>query len=94
MSETKVIRIASVKYEREYSLRIHWVKGKTMSVDLQEPVSRLKGMRPLRDKAVFAQASIGDGGHSVLWPGEIDMGADRLWEMTLEQNPKRASLTG
>jgi hypothetical protein len=21
-----------------------------------------------------------------VWPGGIDMGADRLWEMTLEQN--------
>jgi hypothetical protein len=50
MSETKAIRIASVKYEREYSLRIRWVNGKTMSVDLQEPVSRLKGMRAIRDK--------------------------------------------
>lgn len=86
MSETKAIRIASVKYEREYSLRIRWVNGKTMSVDLQEPVSRLRGMRPIRDKAVFAQAARGEGGHSVAWPGDIDMGADRLWEMTLEQN--------
>jgi hypothetical protein len=55
-------------------------------VDLQEPVSRLKGMKPLRDRAVFAQAAKGEGGRSVTWPGEIDMGADRLWEMTLEQN--------
>jgi hypothetical protein len=86
MSETKAIRIASVKYEREYRLRIRWVNGKTMSVDLQEPVSRLKGLRPLRDEVVFAQAAKGEGGHSVGWPGAIDMGADRLWEMTLEQN--------
>jgi hypothetical protein len=86
VSETKAIRVASVKYEGDYSLRIRWVNGKAMSVDLQDPVSRLKGMRALRDKAAFAQASKGEGGHSVVWPGEIDMGADRLWEMTLEQN--------
>jgi hypothetical protein len=86
MSETKAVRISSVKYADEYSLRLRWVNGKTMSVDLQEPVNRLKGMRPLRNKAVFAQASKGEGGHSVVWPGDIDMGADRLWEMTLEQN--------
>jgi hypothetical protein len=75
-----------VKYEGDYNLRICWVSGKTMSVDLQGPVSRLKGIRSLRDKEVFAQAAKGEGGHSVVWPGEIDMGADRLWEMTLEQN--------
>ena len=86
VSGTKAIRISSVKYEREYGLRICWVNGKTMSVDLQEPVSRLKGMKPLRDKAVFAHAGKGEGGHSVVWPGEIDVGADGLWEMALEQN--------
>lgn len=86
MSETKAVRISSVKYADEYSLRLRWVNGKTMSVDLQEPVNHLKGMRPLRNKAVFAQASKGEGGHSVVWPGDIDMGADRLWEMTLGQN--------
>jgi hypothetical protein len=86
MSETKAVRISSVKYADEYSLRLRWVNGKTMSVDLQVPVNGLKGMRPLRNKTMFAQASKGDGGHSVVWPGDIDMGADRLWEMTLEQN--------
>ena len=46
----------------------------------------LKGMRPLRDTAAFALACIGEGGHSVMWPGEIDMGAARLLELALEQN--------
>jgi hypothetical protein len=92
VSETKAIRIASVKYEREYIVRVRWVNGKTVTVDLQEPVSRLKGMRPLRDKAVFAQVAKGEGGHSIVWPGEIDMGADRLWEMTLEQSGRTDTL--
>lgn len=86
MSDTKAIRIAGVKYTGEYALRLRWVNGKTMAVDLREPVHRLKGLRPLRDQAVFARATKGEGGHSVVWPGEIDMGADRLWEMALEQN--------
>ncbi len=86
MNDTKAIRIASVKHVGEYKLRLRWVSGKTMSVDLSEPVERLKGLRPLRDEAVFARGAKGEGGHSVVWPGEIDMGADRLWEMSLEQN--------
>jgi hypothetical protein len=40
----------------------------------------------LRDTAVFAQARIGGGGHSVVWPGDLDMGAGRLFEMALEQS--------
>jgi hypothetical protein len=86
MNDTKAIRIASVKHAGEYKLRLRWVSGKTMTVDLSEPVHRLKGMRPLRDEAVFARAAKGEGGHSIVWPDEIDMGADRLWEMSLEQN--------
>jgi hypothetical protein len=47
MSETKAVRVAHVKYVGEYTLRLRWVNGKTVSVDLREPVHRLKGMRPL-----------------------------------------------
>ena len=85
MSDTKAVRIASVKYVGDYTLRIRWVNGKTMPVDLHEPIVRVKGMSSLRTKEVFAEAGKGEGGHSIVWPGEIDMGADRLWEMTLEQ---------
>jgi hypothetical protein len=86
MSDTKAIRIAGVKHAGEYKLRLRWVSGKTMVIDLSEPVHRLKGLRALRDPSVFARAAKGEGGHGVAWPGEIDMGADRLWEMSLEQN--------
>jgi hypothetical protein len=86
MNDTKAIRIASVKHAGEYKLRLRWVSGKTMVVDLSEPVHRLKGLRPLRDESVFARAAKGEGGHSIVWPDEIDMGADRLWELSLEQN--------
>ena len=50
MSETKAVRIAHVRYAGEYTLRLRWVNRKTMSVDLREPVHRLKGLRPLRDQ--------------------------------------------
>ena len=86
MNDTKAIRVAGVKHAGEYKLRLRWVSGKTMIVDLSEPVHRLKGLRPLRNLAVFARAAKGEDGHSVVWPSEIDMGADRLWEMSLEQN--------
>jgi hypothetical protein len=86
MNDTKAIRIASVKPAGEYKLRLRWVSGKTMVVDLREPVHRLKGLRALRNESVFARAAKGEGGHSVVWLGEIDMSADRLWEMSLEQN--------
>jgi hypothetical protein len=86
MNESNAIRIADVKYKGDYTLRLRWANKRVLTVDLREPVFRLKGMRPLRDTAAFALAGVGEGGHSVVWPGEIDMGAARLLEMALEQN--------
>jgi hypothetical protein len=90
MSSTRRLLSKSVPGP-QYGLRICWVSGKSMSVDLQEPVSQLKGMRPLKDKSVFAQAGKGEGGHSVVWPGEIDLGADRLWEVTLDLSRRQVA---
>jgi len=81
MSENNAIRIAKVKYTGDYTLRLQWANEKELTVDLREPVFRLKGLRPLRDTAAFALAGAGEGGHSVVWPGAIDMGAARLLEI-------------
>lgn len=86
MSESKPVRIAGVKPMRDYVVAVAFLKGKTFKVDLRDFVHRLKGLRPLRDPAVFARADVGEGGFSVVWPGDLDVGADRLYEMALEQN--------
>jgi hypothetical protein len=86
MSEGKAVRIAGVKHAGEYVLRVRLVNGKALKVDLRELVHRLKGMRPLRDVAVFARAGVGEGRYSVVWPGEIDVGGGRILELALEQN--------
>lgn len=86
MNETKAARIAGVRLAGEHALRIRWINGAAFVVDLSRPVSGLKGLRPLRNPDIFAKAKVGEGGHSVTWPGGLDMGADRLWEMSLEQN--------
>lgn len=82
----EAIRSAGVKHTGEYNLRLCWANGKTMVVDLSDLVRRLKGLRTLRDQAVFTRAAKGEGGHSVVWPGKIATGTDRLWEISLEQN--------
>lgn len=86
VSKASGVRIVGVQPAPEFALLLRWSSGKELRVDLQEPVFRLKGLAPLRDRAVFARAAPGDGGHSLVWPVDLDMGADRLWEMSLEQN--------
>jgi hypothetical protein len=46
MNETKAIRIASVKYARDFKLRLRWVNRSVTLVDLSEPINRLKGLQP------------------------------------------------
>lgn len=82
----KACRIADVRRMDGFTLRVRWLDNKTLDVNLRDPVFRLKGLRPLRDPKKFALASRGEGGHSVVWPGDLAMGADRLWEMALGQN--------
>lgn len=65
---------------------VRWTNNQEMTVNLEEPIYRLKRPRTLHTQAVFACAEVGDNGWSVAWPGDTDMGADRLWEMALEQN--------
>ncbi|MDN5924427.1 MAG: DUF2442 domain-containing protein [Xanthomonadales bacterium] len=86
MNETKATRIAAVRPASDYTLRIRWTSGAKYTVDVRELLFRLKGLSALRDPAVFAKAKVGEGGHSVIWPDDLGMGADRLWELSLEQN--------
>jgi hypothetical protein len=86
MSESKAIRIVGVKPAGEYKLALRWENGRELTADLKEVVSKLKGLRELRDVKVFARAKVGEGGHSIEWPGEIDIGVTRLLEIAFEQN--------
>jgi hypothetical protein len=85
-SKAPGVRIVGAKPGPRFEMLLAWSSGKELRVDLREIVFRLRGLAPLRDRATFARAEPGKGGHSLAWPGELDIGADRLWELSLEQN--------
>lgn len=60
-------------------------RGERLEVDLAEPINRLKALAPLRDPTAFGCVQVGEWGHSLVWDGEIDLGADRLYERCQEQ---------
>ena len=64
------------------SLRLTWSDGETADVDLAA-ILEDRAFAMLRDPEVFAQAEIGDWGHSLAWPSGAEIGADRLWLETL-----------
>lgn len=90
VNEGKLPRILSVKSAGEFRLRLRFANGKAFAVDLSREVQQFKPYRPLRDQALFARVALSEGGHSVIWPvGELDMGADTLWQYALEQNGRK-----
>jgi hypothetical protein len=64
-------------------IEIDWSTGETLRVDL----SALDNppFDAWHDPAFFAQMAIGEWGHGLDWPGGLDMGADRLYELGREQ---------
>lgn len=78
----KLQTIKTVKAEAPTRLHIQWDNDLSVTVDLRD-VLRKKPFTALKDARVFVAAQLGDWGHSVVWPGNIELGADSLWRMTL-----------
>lgn len=74
--------ITRVATSADQRLRLDWSDGTTVEIDLSSLLAD-KAFAALRDVATFAAVQVGDWGHSITWPGEIELGADTLWLETL-----------
>ena len=83
MSKPPLIR--AVKAKPPATLEIAWRAGENSTVDVSRLIKRFKLYAPLRNAALFTRAKADPWGHSVNWPGEIDIGADQLYELAREQ---------
>jgi DNA-binding XRE family transcriptional regulator len=70
-------------------LLIRWIDGSTSLVDLSGLIGRLEGLKPLRDPLIFGKAHAGDFGWAVAWTDDIDIGADTLFRLSVEQKELR-----
>ena len=82
---SKPPRIGAVRAQAPATLEIAWSTGEKLTVDISRLVKRFKLYAPLRNAALFGKAKADPWGHAVNWPGEIDMGADQLYELAREQ---------
>lgn len=85
-NELPTLHVTAVRAGEGRTLTVRFDNGKTFSVDLAASIARVKGLAPLTDRRLFARVAVGEDGHSIAWPGELDMGADRLFELALEQS--------
>lgn len=64
-------------------IEIDWNTGETLRVDLDACAA--PPFDAWRDPAFFARMSLAEWGHGLDWPGGLDLGADRLYELGREQ---------
>ena len=83
MSKPPLIRAA--KANAQGTLEITWATGEKSTVDVSRLIKRFKLYAPLRNVALFGRAKADPWGHAVNWPGDIDMSADQLYELSREQ---------
>lgn len=79
-------RLTAVEALPDYRLRLSYADGQTFEADLSDWVATTRALAPLKDKALFAKAKVGFGGHSVDWiEDELDLGASNLRHLAIEQ---------
>jgi DNA-binding XRE family transcriptional regulator len=71
-----------------FVLRIEWANGRINDVDLSDTIKSVDFFAGLNDADLFMQAHAGEWGWDVVWPGNVDMAADRLLILALEQSGK------
>jgi Protein of unknown function (DUF2442) len=82
-------RLKAAKAEEHGRLLVRWIDGSTSLIDLSDLIARLKGLELLHDPAVFAKLRVGDFGWAAIWPDDIDIGADTLFRLAVEQRALR-----
>jgi len=73
--------------EQPYTLHITWENGGDSLVDVSGLMTTFRLYAPLRDNpALFCQVRVGAYGTDVVWTEDVDMSADTLWRLSLEQS--------
>ncbi len=83
MEKLRTIVKVAPSLKKAYVLELFWSDGTCADVSI-ESLLRKKAYAALKAPGVFAKVAVGEWGHSIVWPGDIELGAESLWRMTLE----------
>ena len=81
-------RIKSAHALRPHVLHVNWANGGESDIDLFSVIAITPFFAPLADADTFMAAEAGEWGWDVTWPMGVDMAADRLLSLALEQDGK------
>ncbi len=77
--------ILAVRVVGVLTLELDWSTKETLRLNLAPLVRKFAAFAPLKNPAIFAKVRVDDWGHALEWPKGLDMGADRLYELSREQ---------
>jgi Protein of unknown function (DUF2442) len=67
------------------TVELVWSTGETLNVNLADLPKRNAAFAKLADVAFFEKVERDEWGHGIGWPGGLDLGADRLYELSRKQ---------
>ena len=79
--------IRDVKALPDFAVEIRWEDGETSVVSFRETIVKGGVFAQLGDPEFFAKVKVGDEGDCIVWPGELDFGADSLWYRAHPETP-------
>jgi hypothetical protein len=83
---TEVPNVKTVHAEEGRRLAITWKGGSESIVDVSDHLAEYAVFAPLRDNDErFCHVEVGDWGWCVHWSDDMEISADTLWRLTLEQ---------
>lgn len=77
--------ILAVRVIAPLVLELDWSTKETLQINLAATARKYAAFAPLKIAATFASVRVDDWGHALEWPNGLDMGADRLYELSREQ---------
>lgn len=83
MSATDRLRtLKAVEALADWRVRVSWSDGTVAEIDLGDVLDN-EAFAPLRDPTEFATVSVGEWGHSLVWPSGVEISSESLWLDTL-----------
>ncbi|MDZ3825279.1 DUF2442 domain-containing protein [Pseudomonas monsensis] len=80
-------RLSAVQALSDFRLKLTFIDGQDLMLDLRRDIHAYPGLQPLLDPELFATATLDDHGWTVEWlEPDIQIGADTLYMDALAQN--------
>lgn len=87
MKNRNHFRLTKVKALKNSRLKITYADGTEFNIDLSDWIKKTSFLKPLQDQSLFASAKLIEFGRAIEFgKGEIDLAADNLRNLAVEQS--------